>query len=106
MGGRLVSRDDVRRARRTDQLYRDRSGAITREWLCARVARLEMELEEAGEQAAQAAARERPVAPTIVSDGATGWCRCAACGRPTDPWDAWCRWCGQRQDDTRWTRGE
>lgn len=94
-----MSADDVRRARRTDQLYRDRSGAISREWLCARVARLEMELEGARE-------RERPVTPKIVSDGMTGSCRCGACGRPTDPWDAWCRWCGQRQDETRWTRGD
>lgn len=98
MGGR-VSRDATWRGRRADALYHDNSGGIGRAWLCERVAWLESELEGARD-------RERPVTPKIVSDGTTGCCRCGACGRPTDPWDAWCRWCGQRQDDTRWTRGD
>ena len=37
-------------------------------------------------------------APVIVSDsdtdGATGYCRCGACGGAIDPWDHFCRHCG------------
>ena len=36
--------------------------------------------------------------PVIVSDGdtdgATGYCRCGACGEAIDPWDKYCRHCG------------
>ena len=53
----------------------------------------------AGELRAIAATLGRtPAPPEVVSDGdtdgATGYCRCGACGEPIDPWDPFCRHCG------------
>lgn len=52
----------------------------------------------AGELRAIAATLGGGVPPEVVSDGdtdgATGYCRCGACGEAIDPWDAYCRHCG------------
>lgn len=50
------------------------------------------------EQAVMATIGRPKAKPEIVSDGstdgATGYCRCGACGKAIDMWDKFCRWCG------------
>lgn len=41
----------------------------------------------------------REVVSDEGTDGATGYCRCGACGRAVDMWDGWCRHCGARFEE-------
>lgn len=78
----------TRRARRSDALYEDHSGAWGRRALCDRIALLEL---------------PDPAPRVIVADSetdcATGYCRCGNCGTSIDQWDAYCRHCGARLED-------
>lgn len=42
--------------------------------------------------------------PIIVSNGATGYCRCEACRKWIDPWDRYCKHCGAKL--TTWDENE
>ena len=50
--------------------------------------------------------RRRAARPTIVSDGATGYCRCGICDGPIDPWDRFCRHCGSDVLTDEWHGGD
>lgn len=37
----------------------------------------------------------------VVSNGATGYCRCEACRKWIDPWDRYCKHCGAKLEVER-----
>lgn len=43
----------------------------------------------------------RTAKAVMVSNGATGHCKCDGCGKFIDPWDKYCRHCGVRLEVER-----
>lgn len=43
----------------------------------------------------------RTAKAVMVSNGATGHCKCGGCGKFIDPWDKYCRHCGVRLEVER-----
>ena len=43
----------------------------------------------------------RTAKAVMVSNGATGHCKCGGCGKFIDPWDKYCRHCGAKLEVER-----